>query len=146
MLFFVFSPSFNGGESCKTFSDPNLDLHQNLINSSSSHTQPVHQISAESVPNFLRYTAHKQPDRGENITSPTFSGGGKDVTTTDNPETMSFSSTGNCVVTNERARGSHVAWVHQKLGRAGFMEGPTGHLSRAYEKHTIHLIAHTRER
>ena len=37
--------------------DPDLDLHQNRINSSSSYTQPVHQVSSESVHNLLRYRA-----------------------------------------------------------------------------------------
>ena len=46
-----------------------LDEHQNLISSSLSHTQPVHKISSESVYNLLRYPAHRQTDRGENITS-----------------------------------------------------------------------------
>ena len=40
------------------FSYPDLDLHQNRINLSLSHTQPVHQVSSESVHNFLRYPAH----------------------------------------------------------------------------------------
>ena len=34
--------------------------YQNLISSSLSHTQPVHQVSSGSVHNFLRYPVHKQ--------------------------------------------------------------------------------------
>ena len=37
--------------------DPDSDLHQNRINSSLRHTQPVHQVSSESVHNLLRYHA-----------------------------------------------------------------------------------------
>ena len=63
----------NGEESVKKFSYPDPDLHQNLTNSSLSHTQPAHQISFESVYNSLRYPAHRQTDRqtdrGENINS-----------------------------------------------------------------------------
>ena len=44
-------------------SDPDRDLHQNLISSSSSHTEPVHKFSSESVHNFLRYPVHKQTDK-----------------------------------------------------------------------------------
>ena len=60
--------------------DQGLDLHQNLINSSLSHTQHVHQVSSKSIHNFLRYPAHKQrqtdTERDENITSFTFGGRG----------------------------------------------------------------------
>jgi len=57
---------------------------KNRISSSSSHTQTAHQISSGSVKNFLRYPAHRQTnkqtnrqtERGENITSFTFGGGG----------------------------------------------------------------------
>ena len=46
--------SLNGEESLIKLSDPDLDLdlHQNWINSSLSHTQHVHQVSSESVHNF----------------------------------------------------------------------------------------------
>ena len=37
------------------YSDPNSDLHQNRINSYLWYTQHIHQISSESVHNFLRY-------------------------------------------------------------------------------------------
>ena len=50
-------------------SDPDSDLHQNQIISSLWYTQALHQISSESVHDFLRYFVHKQTDRGENITS-----------------------------------------------------------------------------
>ena len=43
--------------------DPDPDLHQTLISSSMSHTEPVHKISAGSVHNFLRYPAHRQTDK-----------------------------------------------------------------------------------
>ena len=51
------APSFNGEESLKNLqqSDPDLHLHQNVISLSSSHTQPAHKISSESVHNFLGY-------------------------------------------------------------------------------------------
>ena len=51
--------SLNGEESLKKLLDPdsNSDLHQNWINSSSSHTQRVHQVSSEYIHNFLRYRA-----------------------------------------------------------------------------------------
>ena len=49
--------SLNGEESLKKLSDLLLDLHQNWTNSSSSHTQLVHQVSSESVHNVLRYRA-----------------------------------------------------------------------------------------
>ena len=45
------------------YPDVDPDLHQNRINSSLSHTKPVHQISSESVHNFLRYPAHRQTER-----------------------------------------------------------------------------------
>ena len=54
--------SLNGEESLQKLSDPDLDFHQHLINLFSSHTQPAHQISSESIHNFLRYLAHKQTD------------------------------------------------------------------------------------
>ena len=38
------------------------DLHQNLIGSSLSHTQPVHQTFSKSVYNFLRYPTDRQTD------------------------------------------------------------------------------------
>ena len=54
----------NGEESLKKLSDPDSDLHQNLINSYMSHTQRVHQGLCESV-NFLRYPAHRQTNKQE---------------------------------------------------------------------------------
>ena len=39
----------------KNFWNPDLDLHQVRINSSLSHTQPVHQVSSKSVHNFFKY-------------------------------------------------------------------------------------------
>ena len=39
--------------------DLNPDLNRYLIDSSSSHTQPVHQISSESIHNVLRYPTRK---------------------------------------------------------------------------------------
>ena len=47
------------GFSCKASSNPNSPFqgHQNLISSSLSHSQPVHEVSSESVHNFLRYPA-----------------------------------------------------------------------------------------
>ena len=83
MLYIGLALSLNGEESLNKLSDPDPDpdLHQNRISSSSSHTPPhVHQVSSESVHNMLRYPAHKQTnreaERGENISSSTFGDGG----------------------------------------------------------------------
>ena len=57
MLYIGFALSLNGEESLKKLSDPDSDIHQNEINSSSSHTQLVHRVLSESVPNFMRYRA-----------------------------------------------------------------------------------------
>ena len=64
MLYIGLARSLNGEESLKKLSDPDpdLDLHQNLISSSLSHTEPVHKISSGSFHNFLRYPVHKQTD------------------------------------------------------------------------------------
>ena len=60
--------SLNGKELLqKKFSYMDPDLHQNRINSSLLHTQPVHVLS-ESVHNFLRYPVHtkdSQTDKQE---------------------------------------------------------------------------------
>ena len=63
-----FARSLNDEESLKKLSDPDQDpdLHQNLIIISLSHTQPTHQISSESIHNFLRYPAHNQIDKQTN--------------------------------------------------------------------------------
>ena len=60
--YIVLAPSLNGEKSIKKLSD----LHQKWIDSSSSYTQHVHQISCESIQNFLRYPAHKQPKQTKN--------------------------------------------------------------------------------
>ena len=71
--------SLNGEESLKKFwkSYPDPDLHQNLISLSMSQTEHVQKISSGSIHNFLRYSVHRQTERGEKITSFTFGGGGK---------------------------------------------------------------------
>ena len=56
---FILALSLNGEESFGKFQYPDLNLHQNLINSSLSHTQLAQQISYESVHNFSRYSAHR---------------------------------------------------------------------------------------
>jgi len=54
-----FSPISQWWRITEKLSDPDLDLelHQNIISSSLSQTQPAHQISSESVHNFLRCPA-----------------------------------------------------------------------------------------
>ena len=55
--------SLNWKESVKKLLDADLDLHQNRNNWSLSHTQPVHQITSESIHNFLRCPVHRQTNR-----------------------------------------------------------------------------------
>jgi len=43
--------------------DPDPNLHQNLISSSLSHTQPVQKFSSRSVHIFLRYPVHRQTNK-----------------------------------------------------------------------------------
>ena len=57
MLLSFLAPSLNDEESLKQLLDPDPDLHQNWINSSSSHTELVHKISSGSVHNLLRHHA-----------------------------------------------------------------------------------------
>ena len=65
MIYIVLAPSFNSDESLKKIF---LFSSQNLIDSSLSLPQLVHQVSSESFLNFLRYNAHKQANSGEYIT------------------------------------------------------------------------------
>ena len=49
--------------------DPDLNRNRTGLFLSAIQLILVHQVSSESVHNFLRYPANKQTDRGENITS-----------------------------------------------------------------------------
>ena len=61
--FFMIFQSFKIAPLPPWGADLDLDLHQNRISLSFSHTLPAHQISSGSINNFLRYPAHRQTNR-----------------------------------------------------------------------------------